>query len=129
MRIDDMGWMIDDMMGWCATCDDILDDECRDYGHTPLLRSHDVQWVVCPTCRGEGVLRGYEGVYTSDDFAEDPDFADEYMAHRRPCHQCEGNRVVRGLTDAAHERPAVQAYVKEICDMLAVEAQERRMGA
>ena len=54
---------------------------------------------VCPRCHGEGshINPSVDGNgLTSDDFAEDPDFAEEYMrgSYDVPCEECAAARVV-----------------------------------
>lgn len=54
---------------------------------------------VCSRCRGEGthVNPSIDGHgLTAEDFAEDPDFAEEYMrgTYDVPCSECGGERVV-----------------------------------
>ena len=61
---------------------------------------------VCPHCNGEGshVNPAVDGHgLTSDDFAEDPDFAEEYMSgsYDVPCSRCSGERVVPVVDESA----------------------------
>lgn len=61
-------------------------------------------WVVCPKCEGEGkhVNPSIDGHgLSAEDFAEDPDFAEEYLAGRYDvtCYECKGLRVVAELAD------------------------------
>jgi hypothetical protein len=94
------------------------------------LSPSDLRWKICVYCAGDGVLRGYAGVYTSDDFAEDgPDALEDYLNHRRQCEHCEGTGKVRGLDDDVWARPDVQKMIDDYYHDRAVEAQERRMGA
>lgn len=57
-------------------------------------------WIICPACRGEGKTVNpaidAHGL-TREDFAEDPDFADEYMAgtYDVRCAACSGAGKVR----------------------------------
>lgn len=114
---------------FCADCDDTFDEVCAEAGHSPLITDADFHWEICGRCRGDGTLGGYPGVYTSDDFAEDPDFFDDYIAYRRTCEDCGGSGKVRGLSQAALERPAVQRWICDVSDSYATERQERMMGA
>lgn len=94
-----------------------------------LLTEGDVEWVICDRCRGEGTLGGYPGVYTQDDFADDPDFFEDYMNHQRPCEDCVGSGKVKDLTVEARERPEVKEWLRDWYDTEAIYAMERRMGA
>lgn len=56
-------------------------------------------YEVCPTCEGRGTHVNPSvdaGGLTTEDFAEDPDFAEAYWAGRYDvrCYQCRGERVV-----------------------------------
>lgn len=55
-------------------------------------------WKVCPRCRGEGSYcnPSIDGNGLSDDYAEDPDFMEEYLAgsYNVTCAMCHGRRVV-----------------------------------
>lgn len=125
---------------WCRECDDqYLDadtfdgegvESCETAGHFRLLDPTLLRWFICDRCKGEGFLRGYPGVYTADDFAEDPDLADDYMAFERTCEDCNGLGRVKGIDDEIVDNdPALQAWLKEMSDLAQVEAQERRYGA
>lgn len=58
------------------------------------------KWIICPACRGEG-----KGVnpsidahgLTAEDFADDPDFADDYCGGTYDvcCAACDGSGKVR----------------------------------
>lgn len=57
------------------------------------------KYVICPTCGGEGKTVNpnvdAHGL-TAEDFAEDPDFAENYMSglYDVTCGACDGKRVV-----------------------------------
>jgi len=57
------------------------------------------KWIVCPVCEGEGKTVNpaidCNGL-TSEDFAEDPDFAEDYRSgvYDITCRACNGQRVV-----------------------------------
>lgn len=57
------------------------------------------KWIVCPVCEGEGKTVNpnidAHGLSAAD-FAEDPDFAEEYMSgtYDITCGGCNGLRVV-----------------------------------
>ena len=112
------------------TCD------CEEFVSAHLEAELPMHWVVCPVCRGEGKhvnpsidCNGLTGA----DFAEDPDFADEYMrgTYDQTCNRCEGKRVVPGvdwdaLTPA--ERKAYEKQLREEADDRACELAEIRAG-
>lgn len=57
------------------------------------------RWSVCPTCNGNGTHVNPSidcNGLTSDDFANDPDFAESYHSgvYDVQCYGCEGRRVV-----------------------------------
>lgn len=61
-----------------------------------------VTMAVCPGCRGRGahVNRAVDGHgLTAEDFAEDPDFAEDYRrgVYDVTCEACDGRRVVPEL--------------------------------
>ena len=74
----------------------------------------DDPWILCPVCEGEGKTVNPEidsNGLTSEDFAEDPDFAEAYMsgAYDITCKACKGRTTVRRsvmkrLRDAAERR-------------------------
>lgn len=58
------------------------------------------KWIICPGCDGEGrcVNPAIDGHgLTSADFADDPDFADDYFNGRydESCRACAGTGKVR----------------------------------
>ncbi len=109
-------------------CDWPCDDKTED-GHGPMLSDSDMVWAICDLCDGDGTLAGYPGFYTQADFADDPDFFEEYAVHRRTCENCAGAGKVRELTDEAYNRPVVNAWIEDYCETEATYAAERRMGA
>lgn len=62
----------------------------------------------CDRCDGVGTHDPpeFSGGVSSDDFAEDPDFAEMYMArvYDVPCEQCHGERIVL-VPDREHADP------------------------
>lgn len=109
-----------------ARFDQYLEAEHEDL---PALRTRN---EVCSRCRGEGELGGYPGVYTQDDFDEDPDFFDDYIEHRRTCEDCNGRRVTR-VVDREASHPDTLSTWDEWCqdmwEMNRIYEMERRMGA
>lgn len=73
---------------------------------------------VCPRCEGAGshVNPSIDGNgLTAEDFAEDPDFAEEYMrgSYDVPCQQCGGQRVIEAVDASrftAEQRAAWEAH-------------------
>ncbi|RDJ35720.1 MAG: hypothetical protein DWQ19_12955 [Crenarchaeota archaeon] len=58
-----------------------------------------IKWEVCPTCQGRGyhVSPGIDSHgLTAEDFASDPDFAEDYFGGKydQTCNECDGQRVV-----------------------------------
>ena len=56
-------------------------------------------WAVCPTCNGAGrhVNPSIDcNGLTADDFADDPDFADEYFGgtYDQTCSRCDGRTTI-----------------------------------
>ena len=101
-----------------------MDDEEVEVGFT---------WEVCPTCNGKGshVNPSIDCCgLTGEDFAEDPEFADEYFSgvYDESCRQCGGKRVVPVCKD---ER--VNQHIREQAEFdaqcRAEHEAERRMGA
>lgn len=124
--VDDDGALVDETGG--DVCGSRF--EAGDLPHERLIEPSDVRFAICRRCRGSGELGGYPGVYTSDDFAEDPDFAEDYMNYRRPCEDChEHPGRVRVLTDGALARPEVAAWINEIASSYEISRQERMYGA
>jgi hypothetical protein len=97
--------------------------------HRPVLGRGDVEWVICSRCEGDGTLGGYPGVYTQDDFAQDPDFFEDYMRHTRSCEDCGGTGKMLQVTEEAEARPEVQEWLRDWWETEAIYESERRMGA
>jgi len=95
------------------------------------------RYVVCDVCDGKGTHVNpsidSHGL-SAEDFAEDPDFAEDYFAGRYdvPCHECSGQRVMpvmdEARTDAATQQ-RVNEWLDDIYAYAAECAAERRMGA
>ena len=111
---------------------DLEDDDGEEESVTVALK-----YEVCPTCEGKGrhvnPSIDCDGL-TAEDFAEDPDFREEYMSGRYDvtCYGCKGKRVVLEL-----DRDSVDTTVLARIDAMLDEraryewesAAERRMGA
>jgi hypothetical protein len=109
-----------------------ITDSFNEWRRDEGLPEMPVIWEVCYHCHGEGKLGGYPGVYTQDDFAEDPDMFYDYMQHRRQCETCRGRTTIR-VADIVGADPDTRAawmrFAREVTDSDAIEAQERSMGA
>ena len=95
------------------------------------------KYEVCGRCMGTGVTEpdGFSDGFTRDDFADDPDFAEDYFQGRYDvqCSECKGLRVVIGpdcfkeedkkKLEAYYENAQNEAEFHRECEM------ERRMGA
>ncbi len=95
------------------------------------------RWGVCPTCNGNGThvdpSIDCNGL-TTEDFAEDPDFREEYMAGRydTTCYECGGRRVVPEIDEERCDPKLLKAYYDYQADLASYRAEcaaERRMGA
>lgn len=111
-------------------------------------RERDVEipfkWCVCPTCRGNGshVNPSVDcNGLTAEDFAEDPDFMEDYFNGRYDvtCVECSGDRVVPEISrdgvdkDVAKLIDEVQKQMDDDAHYEAISRDERlaemRMGA
>jgi len=93
----------------------------------------EVKFVVCDTCQGRGShvnpsidAHGLTGA----DFAEDPDFAEEYFsgAYDQPCNECGGASTVPIPRDETIWK-AIQDKWRDDAEYRAEVEAERRMGA
>jgi len=93
----------------------------------------EVKFVVCGTCDGRGShvnpsidAHGLTGA----DFAEDPDFAEEYFsgAYDQPCNECGGASTVPIPRDETIWK-AIQDKWRDDAECRAEVEAERRMGA
>lgn len=94
-------------------------------------------YSVCDVCDGRGthVAPGIDahGI-SSEEFAEDPEFAEDYFAGRYDvtCHECGGLRVVPIIDEAratAEQQKLVNEHLDAEAAYRAEVAAERRMGA
>ena len=97
------------------------------------------KYEVCDRCRGRGVHdhEAFSNGISPQDFAEDPDFAEDYQRGRYDvrCSVCDGKRVVlvpdedsldedqKKILDQYYENLRADAEYRRECDA------ERRMGA
>lgn len=73
-------------------------------------------WAVCPVCDGKGshVNPSIDcNGLTGEDFAEDPDFAEDYFSGRydQACNRCGGRTTVRVV-----DRDACEAHLLALYD-------------
>jgi len=96
-------------------------------------REVPITFEVCGTCDGRGTHVNPSidaGGLTAEDFADDPDFAEDYRSgvHDVTCYECDGRRVVPVCQDdevneeIANQQADDAAYRAEV-------AAERRAGA
>jgi len=90
----------------------VWEDEC-----TEVEETVPITFEVCPICDGKGTHVNpsidCDGL-TREDFEDDPDFAEEYMAGRydQQCNGCHGQRVVPVLNEE-RVNPEVLALIKQ----------------
>jgi RecJ-like exonuclease len=92
------------------------------------------RWEICDMCRGEGKESAYLGAFTSEDFAEDYEFFEDYMAGRydRTCEACRGTGKVKVVDEDRCEQRLLEMYWEQEraiaeCDQMSY--LERMMGA
>ena len=95
------------------------------------------EFAVCPSCDGKGTHVNPSidaSGLTAEDFAEDPDFRDEYFsgAYDVQCYTCHGKRVVPeprldNLPKDVRER--VERHLREQQEWRAEARMERALGA
>lgn len=111
---------------------DFIPDE-----HDYCIVTLPVAYSVCPTCEGRGkhVNPSIDcNGLTAEDFAEDPDFAEDYFRgnYDVDCYGCHGQRVVAEIDDARTPQAVREAIARQHAlddQYAAIEAAERRMGA
>ncbi len=93
-------------------------------------------WVVCPTCSGRGShvnpAIDCNGL-TAEDFAADPDFAEEYFSgsYDQVCNRCAGRTTVREIDYARltdEQRAQLDAEAEADAAMEAERLAEIRFG-
>lgn len=99
-------------------------------------RSFPAKFEVCDTCDGKGTHVNpsidSHGL-SAEDFAEDPDFAEDYMsgAYDVTCAECHGERVVP-VVDwdrvSQADRELIERTITEHYNSQREQAHERRMG-
>jgi hypothetical protein len=95
------------------------------------------RWAVCSVCEGKGTHVNpsidCDGL-TAEDFADDPDFAEDYMAgtYDQTCNRCKGRtteRVVDLDKMPADQRAAYEKQCREDAQQRAEERSEYLRGA
>jgi hypothetical protein len=95
------------------------------------------RWDVCPVCDGKGrhVNPNIDcNGLTAEDFAEDPDFAEDYRrgCYDQPCNRCRGRTTVPVVDEercTEHELAALEAAIDAEAEMRACYLAELRAGA
>lgn len=100
------------------------------------------KYEVCPTCDGKGkhVNPSIDcGGLSGEDFAEDPEFAENYFSgfYDVCCYECNGKRVVPEIDEEACEKnnelkEALEAYYSEqqsLAEMDRISRMDRMNGA
>lgn len=101
------------------------------YGDGDRVRCH---YEVCNVCDGRGshVNPSIDSHgLSADDFAEDPDFADNYWRgnYDVPCYQCGGSRVIPIPDDDDPNKAAYDEAVEGHYESMREYEAERRVGA
>lgn len=95
-----------------------------------------VKFEVCPTCNGKGKHVNpsidAHGI-TGEEFAEDPDFAEDYFRGRYDvtCYECGGRNVVPEIDESTCPKEnleLVRNVQRSRAEWAREEAYERRMG-
>jgi hypothetical protein len=110
---------------------------CTDADGNDIEKPLPTTWAVCDVCNGNGshVNPSIDcGGLSAEDFADDPEFAEEYMAgtYDQTCNRCQGRTTVRAVNWDALSEDEAKAYQKQLdedAQCRAWEAAERRMGA
>lgn len=119
-------------------------DEKRMVATVSLFNGNDeeehevpITFEVCPTCAGKGTHVNPSvdsNGLTAEDFAEDPDFAEEYMrgTYDVQCYECHGKRVVPIVAKDSVDPEIMRRLEKqqtEAEDFRRIQEAERRYGA
>lgn len=95
------------------------------------------RWVVCPVCDGAGShvnpAIDCHGI-SSDEFAEDPDFAEEYAAgtYDQTCNKCQGRTTVQAVDLERLSPPDLKLWFAQLREEAEYESERRaeiRAGA
>jgi hypothetical protein len=109
-----------------------------DDGYYQTEVSLPAKWEVCGRCDGRGVHdpEAFAQGFSSEDFAEDPDFAEDYIAGKYDitCSECDGRTTVKEVNIdrlTPEQNVEYEKYLEHqrcMRDYRAEEAYERRMG-
>lgn len=102
-----------------------------------LVLELPAKFSLCPRCRGVGshVNPAIDGNGISpDEFREDPDFEESYFRgdYDVACYRCAGEKVIKIVDRERASAADLKIYddrVRELRDLEAEEAAERRVGA
>jgi hypothetical protein len=120
----------------CARRDTALTLDMEQPDGTVATVELPTMWVVCPVCRGKGTHVNpsidCDGL-SAEDFADDPDFAEDYFAgtYDQTCNCCNGRTTVREVDHerlTAEQRKALDARVRDERAMYYEQMAEIRMG-
>lgn len=118
-------------------CDGLIMDLQDDYDVENPPADVPAVYQVCSTCEGKGTHVNPSvdcNGLTAEDFAEDPDFAEDYFrgVHDVTCYGCDGARV-EPVLDRARVSPVVLEAIERWLDceamLRAEQLAELRMGA
>jgi hypothetical protein len=93
-------------------------------------------WEVCDTCEGKGTHVNPSidaNGLSADDFAEDPDFAEDYRSgvYDVICYECRGERVI-AVADTERMKPELrerwEKQVQEEIEYQRISRAEKAMG-
>jgi hypothetical protein len=107
----------------------LIDEDVAENG----VLSYPAHYEVCPVCNGKGTHVNpsidSHGL-SAEDFAEDPDFARDYVKGRYdvPCVACHGRNVILVPNEKDGKKFVEEAFRSESSTRAEYEA-ERRMGA
>lgn len=92
-----------------------------------------LRWEICGTCSGAGTSSAYLGAFTSDDMADDPEFACDYMngEYDRQCDVCHGSGKVQVVDEDRLSPELLKQYEEAVTEEMNYRAEvemERRMG-
>lgn len=92
------------------------------------------KYDVCPLCEGRGTHTNPSidcGGLSVEDFAEDPDFAEEYLGGKYdvPCYECHGKRVVPVVELPPAVQKVLDGWHQSLADSRRCEMYERMAGA
>jgi hypothetical protein len=120
--------------------DAFTDEELRERGwDLEQAFALPCRYIVCPHCRGSGGCSCALGTFDAERFYElGDDFREDYMRglYDQACEQCSGKRVEAVIDRDAVIRQFGEAVLavydrgeRELADMYAEQAAERRIGA